>query len=236
MAVGVSALPGRVSACLVPLCFGDEPEFHPNCTVVVRHRKRPICGATIRLSSDDQESSFFTDGSGSSELRGLAPGRYWIYVQHLGISGISHCVRISERPSKNAVRKKTYQWGDSPIEVQKVSVLLRDLQREEQKPLQSAPTFTPVRDARVVLRCAVSGATLTATTDIKGRSNFGYVPESVYVLSIEGGRGADGDPMPHRDVVLDVDSHYPDKDVVATRKLGLIDSCGDQIVLMASGR
>jgi Carboxypeptidase regulatory-like domain/Prealbumin-like fold domain len=185
----------RASACSTVGCVGGGVEMRGDFTVKIRHADKPLLGATVEISGPQGASSWkkftvTTDEDGIARVSNLVPGDYWLDAEYLEIGAAYHCFHVKERPSQNAKRKLTYEWGDFAPGTRHIAGRLLDSQPGK----GGTPIWNilhrvdvPIVAANLTLANVTTKAVYHAKSNAEGAFSFDGVPSGTYVLHIDAG-------------------------------------------------
>jgi hypothetical protein len=135
-----------------------------------------------------------TNISGLAEITDLRPGTYWLRADVLGTSVAYECFHVSSSPSRKALHKLHFSWGDDAPAVKAIVGRITDTQIVKTgnalwNVLHSDDI--PVKNVKLTLLAPVYGTAYTAESDDAGNFTIKDVPAETYVLHVEGGTAGD---------------------------------------------
>jgi hypothetical protein len=192
------ALPIPSSACSVVACIDKGIEVRQDFVVQITHEGIPLSGVTITVTTttdtDEKIKTAFsglTATDGSVHISSLVPGEYWLRAAMLGIIAGTECFHVRARPSKKAKKLVKYFWGNLAPTSRQIAGRLIDTQPGEgETPLAKLmhQVDVPVSGALFKLQNALTGSVFRTASDRDGAFSFGFLPNGIYVLHVEGGR------------------------------------------------
>lgn len=208
-------------------CLNDGVEANPYFTVMFKHQAKPLAGVAVQITGEGKEQfSGLTSTDGKVRVN-LSPGQYWLKAELLGISAAYECFHISQRSSRSAKRKFTYEWGDSAPSTRQIAGKLVDSQpgKDGPPPLWNLlhRIDVPITGASLKLQDPVTGSAYNTMSDSTGSFVFDSIPTGTYVLHIEGGTAGQFDPT---DVLIELNPKVSRNALVLTRRDAGGGSCG----------
>jgi Prealbumin-like fold domain len=220
----------RADACSMASCLDRGIEVGRDFVVVAKHEGKPLQGVTIEIKVNGGSTEFrgVTDFKGKMTITSLPPGEYWLNAELLGIGAAYHCFHVNRQSSRKAKRLMKYDWGTFAPSMARVAGRLIDMQPGTGgTPLWNMThrVTIPIAGADLRLQNAITGGSLTATSDDRGEFGFDTVSNGTYVLHIEGGTtGRVYDPT---DLLIKVSSTAVRTAVTLTRHDPGATNCGD---------
>jgi hypothetical protein len=178
------------SACSMAGCLNHGVEMRQDFVVTIKHGGKPLAGVAVQISGNEKQFTLPTSTDGRVHVTDLPPGDYWLDAQLLGISAAYQCFHVADRPTREAKRKLTYEWGDEAPATQRIAGKLIDSQPGKGgTPLWNLVhrTDVPIVGASLKLRSPTTGAVYSTTSGHDGRFGFDTIPAGTYVLHVEGG-------------------------------------------------
>lgn len=221
------------NACSLASCLHTGMEMRQDFAVTVTHDGKPLAGVAVQVTSsvegkNRQPFSGITSGDGTVHVTNLPSGEYWLNAELLGISAAYECFHVSNRPSRKAKGKLTYEWGDEAPGTQRIAGKLIDSQPGNGgTPLSNLihRIEVPISGAGLKLQNPTTGAVYTTTSDHNGDFAFDTIPTGTYVLHIEGG-GAGERGYDATDLLIELNFHATRNALLLTRRDAGGGSCG----------
>jgi hypothetical protein len=221
--------PGSALACSLVGCLNRGIEVRPKFVVAVRYQGRPLRGTNVQVTDNTSGVRFAaaTGSNGAVQIETLAPGDYWLNAELLGTGVAYLCFHVAEHPSPSAKRRMTYQWGEFASATQRLAGKLVDSQPGTgPNPIWNLVhrVDVPIREARLRLQNPVTSETYNAVSDQDGNFAIDGAPRGIYILHIEGGRGAreyEGTDLP-----ISLDPHAKRDTLILSRREASAGSCG----------
>ena len=183
---------------------------HPDFVVVVTHRSKPIAGAEVRvITGAEGVPAIFstkTDGSGTAQVEGLPPGKYYLVATYRDIEAGREWIEVNATTRKAGNRFK-FQWADYSEQVKRVSGSLSGRERGNTgNPLQDLihSRKVPERGVQIELRSAFSDEKYTSVSDSEGRFRFDWLRAGTYILIIGGAKSISGTVADTTTFVIDL--------------------------------
>jgi hypothetical protein len=182
-------------ACSLAGCSDRGIEMRTDFSVRIRHRNRPLRGATVEITGPQGTSgarriNVTTDKDGTARITNLAPGDYWLNAEYLDIGAAYYCFHVNERPSRQAKRTVTHDWGDLAPGTRRIAGRLLDSQPGKGgTPVGNLlhRVDVPIAEAKLTLQNASSRTVYHTTSDANGNFAFDEIPKGTYVLHIDAG-------------------------------------------------
>jgi len=206
------SVPTQSRACSLVGCSpngGDE--MRSDFVVKVSLGDIPLANVRTQVThlpgSENKLFSGVTGADGTIRIQSLPPGDYWLESDLLGIGAGGVCFHVNSRPSRNAKKLVTFQWGDLAPTTRKVAGRLID-----PAPGEGAAFFQniikhdvePIGEAKLELEDPLTGRIQSTASDNDGNFSFGDVPSGTYVLHVEGGATHIGHEFEPTDLLIRV--------------------------------
>jgi hypothetical protein len=164
--------------------------------VAVQFEGKPMPGAQVAIFSSNTVrpiASAITARDGTVRFRNLRPGKYYLNVDHLGISAAFDQIEVRDRVSAQAKARLDYRWGEWPAAVRQVSGNVMDIQRQGTtvfERLKNPPLEIPIAGAQIQLRHPTNGSVYAGASDENGEFALDGVPTGIYAAHVWGGVSA----------------------------------------------
>jgi hypothetical protein len=223
-----------VFACSAQGCLGDGIELSRNFDVVVKHDGKALQGVSVNVTSNTEYGggvvvSGTTSSNGIFRVKDLAPGKYWLNAELLGVTAGSQCFHVENRPSASARTNIQYDWGDLAPATRQIAGkfvygelgqggtrLLKYLHQRE----------VPIDAATLSLRSPFGNETYKSVSDSNGHFSFPLAPEGVYVLHIDAGRTSVGHHYGSADLLIRLAKNATSDDILLKQMIAGFGNCG----------
>lgn len=170
-------------------------------------------GIEVLLAAEQsgEVSAGLSDKSGQVMVRGLAPGKYFLFAKHRGIESENRWIEVGGRSHKR-IRRFDLHWADYSIVTREVSGALTGRVNGN-----TGNKIMDVVHAREAVQPGVSlrlddlfgDRTFSTVSDSSGAFMFGSVPMGTYLMTIAGGQPMVGSRISEEtNLVVDISQSF----------------------------